>query len=127
MGNTLIEKIIMNNVGAKSLTPGQIVTVSVDRVMIHDIFIPFVAEKFKEMMMTIGELARDVGTVAVGKGAVDCGLIDQVGGLGDALDYLRQRIQENQEKEKADSPTPVTNPSACAEPAPTSRKGRDEA
>lgn len=49
MGNTLIEKIIMNNVGAKSLTPGQIVTVSVDRVMIHDIFIPFVAEKFKEM------------------------------------------------------------------------------
>ena len=48
MGNTLIEKIIMNHVGAKSLTPGQIVTVSVDRVMIHDIFIPFVAEKFKE-------------------------------------------------------------------------------
>lgn len=53
------------------------------------------AEKFKEMMMTIGELARDVGTVAVGKGAVECGLIDQVGGLRDAMDYLKQRIEEN--------------------------------
>lgn len=51
-------------------------------------------EKFKEMMMTIGELARDVGTVAVGKGAVECGLIDQVGGLRDAMDYLQTRIQE---------------------------------
>ena len=49
MGHTLIEKIIMRNTGADSVSPGQIVTVNVDRVMIHDIFIPFVAEKFKEM------------------------------------------------------------------------------
>ena len=49
MGHTLIEKIIMKNTGAATVTPGQIVTVNVDRVMIHDIFIPFVAEKFKEM------------------------------------------------------------------------------
>jgi 3-isopropylmalate/(R)-2-methylmalate dehydratase large subunit len=49
MGNTLIEKIIMKNTGAASITPGEIVTVNVDRVMIHDIFIPFVADKFKEM------------------------------------------------------------------------------
>ena len=52
MGNTLIEKIIMNNTGKASVSPGQIVTVNVDRVMIHDIFIPFVAEKFKEMGFT---------------------------------------------------------------------------
>lgn len=52
MGNTLIEKIIMKNTGKKKLTPGQIVTVNVDRVMIHDIFIPFVADKFKEMGFT---------------------------------------------------------------------------
>jgi len=57
------------------------------------------AEKFKEMMMTIGELARDVGTVAVGKGAVECGLIDQVGGLRDAMDYLKQRIEENRSQQ----------------------------
>ena len=32
-----------------TVRPGDIVTVNVDRVMIHDIFIPFVAEKFEEM------------------------------------------------------------------------------
>ena len=32
-----------------AVRPGDIVTVNVDRVMIHDIFIPFVAEKFEEM------------------------------------------------------------------------------
>ena len=49
MGNTLIEKIIKKNTGLDKVEPGQIVTVNVDRVMIHDIFIPFVVEKFKEM------------------------------------------------------------------------------
>lgn len=48
MGETIIEKIIRHNTG-KSVKPGDIVTVNVDRVMIHDIFIPFVAEKFEEM------------------------------------------------------------------------------
>ncbi|MDD4372027.1 MAG: 3-isopropylmalate dehydratase large subunit [Anaerostipes sp.] len=49
MGQTMIEKIISHNVGRDKVTPGEIVTVNVDRVMIHDIFIPFVAEKFEEM------------------------------------------------------------------------------
>ncbi|MCI8372098.1 MAG: 3-isopropylmalate dehydratase large subunit [Lachnospiraceae bacterium] len=48
MGLTMIEKIIQNNTG-KEVQPGDIVTVNVDRVMIHDIFIPFVADKFEEM------------------------------------------------------------------------------
>ncbi len=48
MGSTLIEKIIKNNTGIDAKA-GDIVTVNVDRVMIHDIFIPFVAEKFEEM------------------------------------------------------------------------------
>ena len=48
MGKTVIEKIIEHNTG-KEVKPGDIVTVNVDRVMIHDIFIPFVAEKFREM------------------------------------------------------------------------------
>ena len=48
MGETVIEKIIRNNV-CHTVKPGDIVTVNVDRVMIHDIFIPFVAEKFEEM------------------------------------------------------------------------------
>ena len=48
MGLTVIEKIIRNNIG-KDVKAGEIVTVNVDRVMIHDIFIPFVAAKFEEM------------------------------------------------------------------------------
>lgn len=52
MGSTMIEKIISKNIGVDSVNPGQIVTVNVDRVMIHDIFIPFVADKFEEMGFT---------------------------------------------------------------------------
>ncbi|MCD8039032.1 MAG: 3-isopropylmalate dehydratase large subunit [Lachnospiraceae bacterium] len=48
MGLTMIEKIVRNNVG-RDVKPGDMVTVNVDRVMIHDIFIPFVAAKFEEM------------------------------------------------------------------------------
>lgn len=51
MGATVIEKIIKNNIG-RDVKPGDIVTVNVDRVMIHDIFIPFVASKFEEMGFT---------------------------------------------------------------------------
>lgn len=51
MGATTIDKIIRNNI-KKDVKPGDIVTVDVDRVMIHDIFIPFVAEKFEEMGFT---------------------------------------------------------------------------
>lgn len=51
MGQTIIEKIVSRNVG-HGVKPGDIVTVSVDRVMIHDIFIPFVADKFEEMGFT---------------------------------------------------------------------------
>ena len=47
MGSTLIEKIIQHNTGIDKVSPGQIVTTNVDRVMIHDIFIPFVADKFE--------------------------------------------------------------------------------
>lgn len=52
MGQTIIEKIIQRNTGKESVTAGDIVTVNVDRVMIHDIFIPFVADKFEEMGFT---------------------------------------------------------------------------
>ncbi len=47
--HTVIEKILMRNTGAKTVAPGEIVVTRPDRVMIHDIFIPFVAEKFRQM------------------------------------------------------------------------------
>lgn len=46
----------------------------------------------REMMMTTGELARDVGTIVVGRDAVTCGLIDKVGGLDVALAELNKLI-----------------------------------
>lgn len=49
MKHTSIEKIIINNLKRDNIQANDIVTVNVDRVMIHDIFIPFVAEKFEEM------------------------------------------------------------------------------
>ena len=45
-------------------------------------------EKYTELMMTTDELANDVGSVIYGEEAVSCGLIDSVGTLSDALDYL---------------------------------------
>ena len=52
MGYTIIEKILKQNTGVADIKAGDIVTTNVDRVMIHDIFIPFVAEKFEEMGFT---------------------------------------------------------------------------
>lgn len=57
------------------------------------------AEKFKQLMMNTGELVMDVGTVLDGQGAVDVGLIDSIGGISDAIDYLNQVIDREQEKE----------------------------
>ncbi len=53
-------------------------------------------QRFVELMMHTGELVMDVGTVLGGEQAVEEGLIDQLGTLGDALAYLYQRIEENQ-------------------------------
>jgi Protease subunit of ATP-dependent Clp proteases len=47
-------------------------------------------QKFRDLMFRTGDLARDIGTVLVGKDAVDCGLIDQVGGMHDALKKLNE-------------------------------------
>lgn len=57
-------------------------------------------EKFRELMLKTGELANDVGTVLFGEEAVKHGLIDQVGGLADALKKLYEMIKEDREKRK---------------------------
>ena len=50
------------------------------------------AEDFRSLMMKTGELIMDVGSVLDGEAAVKCGLIDELGGLGDAVDYLEKKI-----------------------------------
>lgn len=53
------------------------------------------ADAFRELMMKTGELIMDVGTVLDGDGAVECGLIDELGGLSNALDFLNRIIEED--------------------------------
>ena len=49
-------------------------------------------EQFEHYMMATGEMATDVGTILYGKEAVSSGLIDQLGGLNDALSCLHEMI-----------------------------------
>lgn len=55
-------------------------------------------ERFLSYMMATGEMASDVGTVIYGEQAVECGLIDRVGGLSDALAALRQMISRRKKR-----------------------------
>lgn len=54
-------------------------------------------EKFRELMMNTEELVLDVGSVVEGEKAVELGLIDSLGSLGDAMDCLYNMI-ENTDK-----------------------------
>lgn len=54
-------------------------------------------KRFTEFMMATGELATDVGTVLYGKQAVDCGLIDRLGSLSEALETLHAMIRAGRE------------------------------
>ena len=49
-------------------------------------------EAFEGYMMATGEMATDVGTILYGKEAVASGLIDELGGLSDALAALHSMI-----------------------------------
>lgn len=54
------------------------------------------AQDFRKLMMTTGRLINDVGTVLDGEEAVSCGLIDEMGGLGEALQYLSNVISKEE-------------------------------
>ena len=51
-------------------------------------------QKLKELMFKTGELTRDIGTTVIGIEAVRYGLIDAVGGVGEALRELNARIEQ---------------------------------
>jgi len=51
-------------------------------------------EKFEKYMMATGEMATDVGTILYGREAVASGLIDEMGGVSNALACLHGMIQE---------------------------------
>ena len=52
-------------------------------------------EQFERYMMATGEMATDVGTILYGKEAVSSGLIDQLGGLSDAMAELHKMIEKD--------------------------------
>ena len=51
-------------------------------------------EDFQDLMLKKDDMAADVGSVVYGEEAVRLGLIDEVGGLSDGLQYLYQQIEE---------------------------------
>ena len=48
-------------------------------------------EKFREMLMRTDQIATDTGSVIDGTEAVECGLIDTIGGLSDAFSYFEDK------------------------------------
>lgn len=53
-------------------------------------------DAFKDMMNRTDVLVNDIGYILNGYEAVACGLIDEVGGIADALAYLRQECVKRQ-------------------------------
>ena len=51
------------------------------------------SQRYTQLMMSTGELVMDVGTVLDGRKAVKEKLIDQLGGLSDALSWLYREIE----------------------------------
>ena len=54
-------------------------------------------ERIEELMLDSTQLVKDVGTMLEGKRAVEEGLIDEVGGIRDALNKLHEMIDEKME------------------------------
>ena len=56
-------------------------------------------ETLNELMYATDELANDIGTILIGKEAVDYGLINEVGGFSQALKKLHELIDERKKAE----------------------------
>nr|WP_317331515.1 ATP-dependent Clp protease proteolytic subunit [uncultured Romboutsia sp.] len=55
-------------------------------------------EELEKIMHSKEDLVSDVGSVLIGKEAVECGLINEVGGLKDAMNKLKELIKEDTSK-----------------------------
>lgn len=75
--------------------------------LIQDRIVKFVTDhskvskdRFEQMMMNTGILTKDLGTILVGAEAVNEGIINEVGGLRDAMDKLYSMINKGKVKNK---------------------------
>ncbi|MBR5572221.1 MAG: ATP-dependent Clp protease proteolytic subunit [Oscillospiraceae bacterium] len=55
-------------------------------------------EKFRQLMLSVGDMANDVGSVIYGNEAVALGIIDRLGSLGEALETLYRMIEKRREE-----------------------------
>ena len=55
-------------------------------------------EHFRSLMNKTDALVNDIGSIINGYEAAECGLIDEVGGITEALDYLRSQYKSKQER-----------------------------
>ena len=53
-------------------------------------------EKIEKMMMETGQMTKDLGTILVGKEAVECGLINEVGGIREAFRKLHEMMEKGE-------------------------------
>lgn len=58
-------------------------------------------EQFKDLMLAKGNLTRDIGTNIVGKEAVNYGLINQVGGVKEAMEKINEFISKRKNPEES--------------------------
>ena len=54
--------------------------------------------RLERMMIRQGMMVKDLGTILVGKKAVEEGIIDEVGGVSEALFWLHQEIERSRKK-----------------------------
>ncbi len=54
--------------------------------------------RFEELMMETGVLTKDVGTILVGQEAVNEGIINEVGGVKEAMEHLHSIIDKEKSK-----------------------------
>ncbi len=57
-------------------------------------------EQIEAMMMETGEMTKDLGRILVGEDAVKEGLINEVGGIHDALEKLKELMKKREEQEE---------------------------
>lgn len=54
-------------------------------------------KRLEELMLDTGMLTKDLGTILVGRQAVDEGIIDEVGGIREAMQKVYELIRKNKE------------------------------
>ena len=55
-------------------------------------------ERLEELMLDTGMLTKDLGTILVGEQAVKEGIINQIGGIHEAITKLHEMIQQSHQE-----------------------------